>query len=135
MYSDQNRCNPARRANDAFLRQMIGGELTDGRLSTMPRGDCPMPSVERRESCTVCEGATGENGGSCALSDCPKYAHAPSLAMVYAPGQCWRNLLDIESALEHGSLFAELVLPFRGGRKNTDRRSGPACNGRERYHE
>ena len=132
MYSDQNRRAPARRANDAFLRQMIGGELTDGRCQ-QNRCERPMPYVEQRESCPVCEGARQESGDACALSDCPKYVHAPSLAMVYAPGQCWRNLLDIEVALEHGSMFAELILPFEGGRKS-DRRSGPACNGRERCH-
>jgi hypothetical protein len=34
--------------------------------------------------------------------------------MVYCPRQCWRKLFDPEDGLKHGTIFAELVLPFEG---------------------
>ncbi|MBE6553551.1 MAG: spore coat associated protein CotJA [Ruminococcaceae bacterium] len=37
--------------------------------------------------------------------------------MVYAPRQCWQNLLDPEAALANGTLFGDLILPFEGGQK------------------
>ena len=37
-----------------------------------------------------------------------------ALAMVYSPYQNWQNLLDGETALHCGTLFAELNLPFGG---------------------
>jgi hypothetical protein len=39
-----------------------------------------------------------------------------ALAMVYAPEQPWQDLLDAETALQCGTLFAALNLPFYGGR-------------------
>ena len=39
-----------------------------------------------------------------------------SLAMVYAPKQCFRDLFDLSCALEHGTLFKELNLQFLGKR-------------------
>ena len=41
---------------------------------------------------------------------------APSLAMVYSPLQDFREIYDTDKALERGTLFAELDLPFEGGR-------------------
>lgn len=34
------------------------------------------------------------------------------LAMVYSPMQQWRELFDPETALNHGTLFKELVFPW-----------------------
>ena len=45
---------------------------------------------------------------------CPTEVPAPSLAMVYSPRQCWQSLLDPAVGLKHGTIFAELVLPFEG---------------------
>ena len=36
------------------------------------------------------------------------------LAMVYAPYQSFRNVFKCHEALEHGTLFSELYLPFEG---------------------
>jgi hypothetical protein len=56
-------------------------------------------------------------------------AGMPSLAMVYAPKQCWQNLLDPAVGLAHGSIFADLILPFEGcgnriGENNPHKRGG-----------
>jgi len=37
---------------------------------------------------------------------------ATSLAMVYSPVQYWRDIYDIDRALERGTLFAELDKPL-----------------------
>ena len=132
MYSENNRRVSVHRANDDFLRRMLGGELVGGEVSVMNDVTETLPSVPTppsrmnvrnggarlsdegsmndRPSCDGSVDGEGEVDGGC-----PTYLHAPSLAMVYAPRQCWRNLLDPEAALENGTQFAELVLPFEGG--------------------
>lgn len=42
-----------------------------------------------------------------------------SLAMAYVPWQTWRDIYEVEKALEHGTIFRELDMPFlgRGGAK------------------
>lgn len=40
-----------------------------------------------------------------------------SLAMMYVPFQRFENLYDEEKALTRGTLFAELDLPFYGGKR------------------
>ena len=44
-----------------------------------------------------------------------------SLAMMYVPYQRFENLYDPEKALEQGTLFAELDLPFYGSKKGAKR--------------
>ncbi|MBQ8697369.1 MAG: spore coat associated protein CotJA [Clostridia bacterium] len=39
-----------------------------------------------------------------------------SLAMVYAPEQCFENLYDMTSALMAGTIFKSLNKPFSGKR-------------------
>lgn len=153
MYSENNRRASGMRANDEFLRRMLGGDLTGGELPVMN-----MEHLDRSESFgrgndgsradgmnisdrvrlsdegssgggrPSCDGTVSNGKPSCDdRGECPSYLHAPSLAMVYAPRQCWRNLLDLQSALENGTLFAELVLPFEAGNK----RMGTEGNGRK----
>ena len=51
-------------------------------------------------------------------------SNAPSLAMVFAPIQEWRELYDLSTALDRGTLFCELDKPLgvdgkcSGGVKN-----------------
>lgn len=40
-----------------------------------------------------------------------------SLAMMYVPFQRFENLYDEEKALARGTLFAELDMPFYGGKR------------------
>lgn len=39
-----------------------------------------------------------------------------SLAMAYVPWQHWKNVYDFDKALEVGTIFPELDLPFEGSR-------------------
>lgn len=121
MYSENNRRSAIRRADDDFLRRMVGGE---------PIGDHPPASVPP----TAARDASRSHAGSscrteqppandrdsvrrelpahCASPDCPTQLPAPALAMVYAPRQCWRNLFEPEEGLSKGTIFSELVLPL-----------------------
>ena len=42
--------------------------------------------------------------------------HEKSLAMAYVPWQKWQNVMDGCSALKHGTIFEDLVLPFEGAK-------------------
>lgn len=56
-------------------------------------------------------GAACGNGG-------PGCDHYPSLAMVYAPTQCFRNMYEPAEGLSRGTIFAELDKPLgKGGRR------------------
>ena len=112
MYPNNNR-HPSRRGNDELLRRMVGGELTGGELPVMKmtRMESPDQPPSGRPSCN-------QNDEEAEISECPTILGAPSLAMVYSPRQCWRNLLDPDAALANGSLFAELVMPFEGANKS-----------------
>ncbi len=44
-----------------------------------------------------------------------------SLAMMYVPFQRFENLYEPEKALERGTLFADLDLPFYGGKRGNAR--------------
>lgn len=118
MYSENNRSS--RRGNDEFFRRMTGGDIGG-------KENCPIPSCRHggyeaaeRDLPSRARLDMGErppcnegDGGVCHL--CPNEIHAPALAMVYCPRQCWRHLLEPSVALSKGTLFAELVLPFEAG--------------------
>ena len=103
MYSETHSRSARRRASDEFLRQMVGGKLAGKELPVLNLTQPPSHSGGGAS----CNGSDTNGPGECSVQ-----LSAPSLAMVYAPKQCWRNLLDPQSALENGSLFAELVLPL-----------------------
>ena len=131
MYSE-NKYTAVRRTNDEFLRRMIGGELSG---SPMPRQD--MEPSEKPSSCHPCQeqhhkppcnsGDPVPNGCVPTPPCCPTQVHAPSLAMVYAPKQCWQSILDPVTALSEGSLFAELILPLGSSCQNVKKE---VCNRR-----
>lgn len=119
MYSERTRRPSPRRANDEFLRRMVGGEL-NADLAVMNRSagtQEPSPTARRGSAC---------NGES---SDCPTTVASPSLAMVYAPVQCWQSILDNATALKHGTLFAELVMPLEVGKPNGNGGQNPHARG------
>lgn len=128
MNAENNRRTSARRANDEFLRRMLGGESVGGARAAMNAVPMPGPDFpQERPNRPSCDGSYpngGNNTGACKMSK-----DMPSLAMVYAPEQCWQNLLDPAVGLAHGSLFADLVLPFEGcdnriGERNPHKRGG-----------
>ena len=118
MYIESNRRAAESRADADFLRRMLGGEL-----NTMPNNGmrnntnagrcCEWRPQARQELSEHPENGCGCNSSPCNTS-CPTEIPAPSLAMVYCPRQCWRSLFSPEDGLKHGSIFAELVLPFEG---------------------
>ena len=130
MYFENNRRAAESRADADFLRRMLGGELNGNGCCNHSRDRAPLDTRQGVGEC--CEWTPQirhpqarqempfrpENGGCgcqkpCNTS-CPTEVHAPSLAMVYCPRQCWRKLFDPENGLKHGTIFAELVLPFEG---------------------
>lgn len=149
MYFENNRRAAQSRADADFLRRMLGGEL-NGNGCGCDRSDdrarersCNRTSVETRRGMGECCEWTPqarreevpvrpdpEGGCGCQKpcnTSCPTEIHAPALAMVYSPRQCWRKLLDPAEGLKQGTIFAELVLPFeavphKGGKEGCARR-------------
>lgn len=72
----------------------------------------------------ICVGYEGCGEGSWGLSGHP-------LAMVYAPCQAFRALYDPATALNRGTLFTELDLPF-GGAEGAFTTVGCACRAERR---
>ena len=72
----------------------------------------------------ICVGYEGCGEGSWGLSGHP-------LAMVYAPCQAFRALYDPATALNRGTLFTELDLPF-GGADGAFTTVGCACRAERR---
>ena len=52
-----------------------------------------------------------DNNTHCSL---PEFSKQVPQAMVYSPHQCFDGLYDPDTALERGTLFKELDLPFGG---------------------
>lgn len=137
MYSENNRRSASRRADDDFLRRMLGGELTgDGfpvmnadvddshsnTNTTQPHNAVPQLQNNNRIRCDGSMRQDAESNGTC-----PTTLHAPSLAMVYSPKQCWKNLFDPATGLSHGTIFQELalpleVVPYNGSKEVKNRR-------------
>ena len=117
MYSEQEKRASVQRANDAFLRRMLGGELTSASRPTFSEEVPTLPQYPTRPPCNG--GDTGEGAQGGGREECPVQVGMPALAMVYAPRQCWRGLYTPREALQHGTQFAELDLPFLGYSKGT----------------
>lgn len=78
--------------------------LYDAYLTSCDRAACREEGARMPVSEGMREGAA-----------CPLF---PSLAMVYAPHQAFRDLYDKEEALSRGTLFRELDKPLEvGGRR------------------
>ncbi len=127
MYSENNRRNTSRRADNEFLRRMLGGDMSGRTCPIMSTRSQERPQPRRDEPMPPCN----QDGGrptpaphSCTCS-CPSEIPAPAIAMVYAPKQCWRNLLDPASGLAKGSIFSELILPLGAIPKNCEKEVNP----------
>ena len=144
MYFENNRRAAENRADADFLRRMLGGELNDSACNRTDHSCNRYAHEPRRATGSCCEWAPQarqlqarqevlvepENGCGCQKpcnTSCPTEIQAPALAMVYCPRQCWRKLFDPADGLKHGTIFAELVLPFeavphKGGKEGCARR-------------
>ena len=97
MYSEGNKSRYDERKRDDLLDEILSNSGIRGRIDG---ASCPFVGAERVEKSFGLEGYP--------------------LAMVYSPIQEWRELYDIETALERGTLFSALDLPFVcGERGNT----------------
>ena len=83
---------------DSVMSCDKNGSCSQGRTSDRRSGDSGCGS-ERNSSCT------GKH--SWGLENHP-------LAMVYSPLQSFDNLFDMDTALNKGTMFCELDLPFMG---------------------
>ena len=102
MYTENDTMTPRDRIGDDMLRRILDGNTSDGL------------TVRNNRMQTQNQGR--ETWG---LENYP-------LASVYAPLQRFQNLYDKETALQHGTIFAELDLPFMG---QTVANKGGACRG------
>ena len=128
MYNDRNQQNyhrarptPAARATGDLPRLDAdqGGRRCDGSLDRTSCGQVP----NERTSCNQAlrdraqRGQANDlklreqaTGGHWMLHDHP-------LAMVYSPYQHFREIYTPDTALDRGTLFSELDLPFEGGNR------------------
>ena len=98
MYFSPNKKASERRTNDEYLRRSsFGARASSESLPT--QSDPPTD-------------AQGEANATCLT--CQNEEKMPSLAMVYAPKQIFKDLYEPNEALERGTLFRALDLPFHG---------------------
>ena len=72
--------------------------------------------ARRRCDGTLRQETTAPQNQSCTRGACGKWGlEAHPLAMVYSPCQIWKDAYAPDTALERGTLFAELDLPFEPG--------------------
>ena len=109
MYTENEFMTPRERINDELLRRAVDD------ASPLPRANNARPNCMGEESSY----SPMPQRSTWGLENYP-------LASVYAPMQIWRNLYDPETALERGTLFKELDLPFVCGEIN----EGGNCCGR-----
>ena len=101
MYKDDN-LTSREGCSEALLRMMIDG-----------RGNMP----SQRQNKPSCEGEYPIERETFGLVGYP-------LASVYAPIQSFTGLYDLDMALEQGTVFSELDLPFMGQRVS---KGGKCC--------
>lgn len=101
MYMDDDTLTPRDRISDDMLRRMLNG--SGARLSETPAPERTPPCSNEGNSCIA--------GNTWGLKNHP-------LASVFAPLQEFRNVYDRDTAMKHGTIFAELNLPFMGATVN-----------------
>ena len=122
MYSDKNPLYPAHARRDIPPRALSGRSRPT--FANPVSAVNTIPNIMDQQGKRLCDGTLPETqtaprndhgadncgeGGGWGLSSYP-------LASVYSPLQEFRDLYDEEKALERGTLFAELDLPFEGAK-------------------
>lgn len=98
MYIDENdNRTPRERVDDSFLRRMLGST-----------GEPTRPVTDGESGCKRGDGYPCNPSAS---ADTRRLVNFP-LGMVYSPIQEWRNAYDVDTALERGTLFRELDMPW-----------------------
>ncbi len=120
---------PRERIDDRLLLQLLneeaqadpglscGGYAVPARFPKVQQTPRQVPAAGAGTPSPRCSGdqpsAVSEPESGCASSRNP--LSGMPLSMVYAPEQEWRELYGDEDALDHGTLFRELDLPFLHG--------------------
>ena len=90
--------------------QVSNGHAGNGGCGRMGNGNgCGNTSRERTGNGNGCGNAENGNRG--------RGFHDHPLAMVYSPYQHFREIYTPDTALDRGTLFSELDLPFEGGNR------------------
>ena len=122
MYSDKNPLYPAHARRDIPPRALSGRSRPT--FASPVSAQNPIPNILDQQGKRLCDGtlpdSQSEPRNDCA-GNCEEYSggwglSSYPLASVYSPLQEFRDLYDEEKALERGTLFAELDLPFEGGK-------------------
>ena len=75
-------------------------------------------TVRRNCDGTLREETNNSSERGCARGQCGGWGlEAHPLAMVYSPCQAWRGAYTPDVALQRGTLFSELDLPFEGANR------------------
>ena len=106
MYSENDIMTPRDRVNEELFQRSHGNRQAS---PMAPRVNCKGDDEE----------STRPDRATWGLENYP-------LASVYSPIQAFRNLYELDEALEHGTLFKELDLPFLCG----ERSIGGECCGK-----
>ena len=70
------------------------------------KGQCENNCLTNKSNCLSCKNMQYMQNCQC-LNDLP-------LAIAYVPWQKWKNVMCAKDGIEHGTIFADLVLPFHG---------------------
>ena len=136
------RLNTPRGCNDAMrgtrpLRSVMPGtlpggfsdrkSLTTSAMNNTGRSGCGCRDMRNTDQpdcgCGNARNAAPRCGG-CGTDEGGWGLHEHPLAMAYSPLQVWRNVYELETALERGTMFVELDKPFHEGMTK-----GGCCNG------
>ncbi len=94
-----------------------GRRLCDGTLVQDSYDNCAQGrSLPRNENANSMNGCNNMSNGGCGNGNSTWGLKSHPLAMVYSPLHEFRDLYDPDVALERGTMFAELDLPFEGGK-------------------
>ena len=116
MYNDKNRLRGAQ-VTDPFV-----GRLSGRSRPSIPSTDGPQAPLESDLSGgRLCDGTLKRNDlrddmKGCGTADGGFGLPSHPLAMMYSPLQSFHELYSPEEALEHGTLFKELDLPFESAK-------------------
>lgn len=125
MYSDKNPLYSLRSERDIPPRVPVGRSCPTFAKSV--NDDQNLPRIDERQSNRLCDGSLPKSDLDLGMNGCGNSNHGGCgnresgwgiksypLAMVYSPLQEFRELYDMDIALERGTIFAELDLPFEG---------------------
>lgn len=126
MYSENQRNTCARRANDEFLRRMLGGELAgngDMNTSCGNRGGCggrdqrsngcgQRSIADRRGNCAGASVRTTENGASCSLCGRRNHMQSPFFERSDAPACNSGDTMQNGNTCHHGGKGVSLAMVY-----------------------